>query len=34
MGVVYAVIPVCGVITVFYCICNILEELEKAKEAA
>lgn len=34
MGVVYAVIPVCGVITAFYCICNILEELEKAKEAA
>ena len=34
MGVVYAVIPVCGVITVFYCICNILKELEKAKEAA
>ena len=34
MGVVYAVIPVCGVITVFYCICNIIEELEKAKEAA
>lgn len=34
MGVVYAVIPVFGVITVFYCICNILEELEKAKEAA
>lgn len=34
MGVVYAVIPVCGVTTVFYCICNILKELEKAKEAA
>lgn len=34
MGVVYAVIPVCGVITAFYCICNILKELEKAKEAA
>lgn len=34
MGVVYAVIPVCGVITVFYCVCNILKELEKAKEAA
>lgn len=34
MGVVYAVIPVCGVITVFHCICNILKELEKAKEAA
>lgn len=34
MGIVYAIIPVCGVITVFYCICNILEELEKAKEAA
>lgn len=33
MGIVYAIIPVCGVITVFYCICNILEELEKAKEA-
>ena len=33
MGVVYAVIPVCGVITVFYCICNILEELNNAKEA-
>lgn len=34
MGIVYAIIPICGVITVFYCICNILEELEKAKEAA
>ncbi|MGN0706454.1 MAG: TRAP transporter small permease [Faecalibacterium sp.] len=33
MGVVYAIIPVCGVITVFYCVCNILEELSKAKEA-
>lgn len=33
MGVVYAIIPVCGVITVFYCVCNIAEELEKAKEA-
>lgn len=34
MGIVYAIIPVCGVIIVFYCICNIIEELEKAKEAA
>lgn len=34
MGIVYAIIPVCGVITVFYCICNIIDELEKAKEAA
>lgn len=33
MGVVYAIIPVCGVITVFYCVCNIAGELEKAKEA-
>ena len=33
MGVVYGVIPVCGVLIVFYCICNILEELNKAKEA-
>ena len=30
---VYGVIPVCGVLIVFYCICNILEELNKAKEA-
>lgn len=34
MGIVYAIIPVCGVIIVFYCICNIIEELEKAMEAA
>lgn len=34
MGVVYAIIPVCGVITVFYCLCNIADELTKEKEAA
>lgn len=34
IGVVYAIIPVCGVITVFYCICNIREALSRAKEAA
>lgn len=34
MGVVYAIIPVCGVITVFYCLCNIADELKKEKEAA
>ena len=33
MGVVYGVIPVCGVLIVFYCICNIIEELNNAKEA-
>ncbi len=34
MGVVYAIIPLCGVVTVFYCLCNIVDELNKAKEAA
>lgn len=33
MGVVYGVIPVCGVLIMFYCICNIIEELNNAKEA-
>ena len=33
MGVVYAVIPVCGVLITFYCLCNIAEELNREKEA-
>lgn len=33
MGVIYSIIPICGVITVFYCLCNIADELQKAKEA-
>ena len=34
MGIVYAIIPVCGVITVFYCMCNIAEERGRRKESA
>ena len=30
-GILYAVIPVCGIVTIFYCICNILDELKAAK---
>ena len=26
MGIVYAIIPVCGVLIVFYCLCNIAGE--------
>lgn len=33
MGVIYSIIPICGVVTVFYCLCNIVDELQKAKEA-
>lgn len=32
MGVVYAIIPVCGVLIVFYCLCNIADELKHATE--
>lgn len=32
MGIVYSIIPVCGVITVFYCVCNILDECKVEKE--
>ena len=31
-GVIYSVIPICGVIIIFYCICNILDEIEAAKQ--
>ena len=27
MGVVYAIIPVCGVLITFYCVCNIADEI-------
>lgn len=33
MGIVYSIIPICGVITVFYCICNIVAECTTKKEA-
>lgn len=33
MGVLYSIIPICGVVTVFYCLCNIADELQKVKEA-
>lgn len=36
MGVVYAIIPICGVLIVFYCLCNIADEItlkNKEKEA-
>ena len=33
MGLVYAIIPICGVLIVFYCACNIADELTKEKEA-
>ena len=33
MGLVYSIIPICGVLTVFYCLCNIADELNRAKEA-
>ena len=33
MGLVYSIIPICGVLTVFYCLCNIAAELNRAKEA-
>lgn len=32
MGVVYAIIPVCGVVIVLYCCCNIVDKLKKEKE--
>lgn len=32
MGVVYAIIPVCGVIMIFYCVCNIYDEYKALKE--
>lgn len=32
MGVIYAIVPICGVITIFYCICNIREERMALKE--
>lgn len=31
MGVIYAIVPVCGVIMIFYCICNIYEEYRALK---
>lgn len=37
MGIIYSIIPVCGVLIIFYSICNILTEvgnLKKLKEAA
>ena len=33
MGIVYSIIPICGVITVFYCVCNIVAECTTKKEA-
>lgn len=33
MGLVYSIIPICGVLTVFYCLYNIADELNRAKEA-
>ena len=32
MGIVYSIIPICGVLTVFYCLCNIADELGRVKE--
>ena len=32
MGVIYAIVPICGMITIFYCICNIREERMALKE--
>ena len=29
MGVVYAIIPICGVLIVFYCLCNIADEIAR-----
>lgn len=34
MGVIYSIIPVCGVIVIFYCICNIMDECRSGKEDA
>lgn len=37
MGVIYSIIPICGIVIIFYCICNILTEvdnLKKLREAA
>ena len=31
MGVIYSIIPVCGVIIIFYCICNIMDEYKSGK---
>lgn len=31
MGVIYSIIPVCGVIIIFYCICNIIDECKSGK---
>lgn len=33
MGIIYSIIPICGVATIFYCLCNIADELQQAKEA-
>ena len=32
MGIVYSITPICGVLTVFYCLCNIADELGRVKE--
>lgn len=32
MGAIYSIIPICGVIIIFYCICNILDEWNSGKE--
>lgn len=32
MGIIYGVIPVCGVLIIFYCVCNVLEELRGAAD--
>lgn len=29
MGLVYAVIPVCGLVTTFYCLCNLMENIRE-----
>ncbi|MGN0250997.1 MAG: TRAP transporter small permease [Oliverpabstia sp.] len=34
MGVIYSIIPICGVIIIFYCICNIIDECRAGKEGA
>ena len=31
-GVIYSIIPICGVVIIFYCICNILDEIQAAKQ--
>lgn len=32
MGVIYSIIPICGVVIIFYSICNILDECQKSKK--